>query len=172
MEQVTENTETPVVDKAAERAAQKAIRDAEKAEVARIRAEKREAEKAAKAEARLLEQTQRREAKKAAELLRTEEREKQKALREANRPPVKNGIRRPKPETLCGQAWAIFDRISNERGSPASIGESMPYALEAGLNESNVRAEYARWRRFYGVTGRIKNPLVEEKAVGADVTPE
>jgi len=27
-----------------------------------------------------------------------------------------------------------------------------------GLNEGNVRAEYARWRKFNGVTGRVTLP--------------
>jgi hypothetical protein len=31
----------------------------------------------------------------------------------------------------------------------------MPVAKEGGLNEANVRTEYARWRKFHGVTGRI-----------------
>lgn len=29
---------------------------------------------------------------------------------------------------------------------------------KASLNEGNVRAEYARWRKFNGVTGRVTLP--------------
>ena len=71
---------------------------------------------------------------------------------------MQNGIRRPKPEGKCGQAWAIFDAVSAKNGSPASIGESMEIAKADGQNEANVRAEYARWRKFHGLSGRIEDP--------------
>ena len=82
--------------------------------------------------------------------------------------PMQNGIRRPKPETLCGQAWAIFDEVSQQKGSPAAIGECLPIAIERGLNPTNVRVEYARWRKYFGVTGRIENPLLSEKKAAAE----
>lgn len=82
--------------------------------------------------------------------------------------PISNGIRRPKPETLCGQAWAIFDEVSAAKGSPAAIGECLPIAQERGLNPTNVRVEYARWRKFFGVTGRIENPAAAEKKAAAE----
>lgn len=81
---------------------------------------------------------------------------------------MQNGIRRPKPETLCGQAWAIFDEVSAAKGSPAAIGECLPIAIERGLNPTNVRVEYARWRKFYNVTGRIENPAAAEKKAAAE----
>jgi hypothetical protein len=77
-----------------------------------------------------------------------------KAAREASKMPEQNGVRRPKPEGLCGKAWAVFDKISADSGAPATIGASLLAAKEQGLNEGNVRAEYARWRKFYGITGR------------------
>ena len=43
------------------------------------------------------------------------------AAREAARMPEQNGIRRPKPDGLCGKAWKIFDDVSAKNGSPASI---------------------------------------------------
>ena len=128
---------------------EKALQDqAEAAAKEQAKAE-REAAKAAKAE----------EAAKAKEAA--------KAAKEANRMPMQNGIRRPKPETLCGQAWAIFDEVSAAKGSPAAIGECLPIAIERGLNPTNVRVEYARWRKFYNVTGRIENPAAAEKKAAA-----
>jgi len=81
--------------------------------------------------------------------------------------PEQNGIRRPKPDTLCGKAWGIFDTVSAKNGAPASIGESMELAKADGLNEANVRAEYARWRKFHGITGRIESPKAETTSEGA-----
>lgn len=129
---------------------EKALQDQAEAEIKEQAKAEREAAKAAKAE----------EAAKAKEAA--------KAAKEANRMPIQNGIRRPKPETLCGQAWAIFDEVSQSKGSPAAIGECLPIAQERGLNPTNVRVEYARWRKFFGVTGRIENPAAAEKKAAAE----
>lgn len=132
-------------------AAKKAAAQAKKDEAAKVKADKlaaKEAEKAAKAEAA-----------KAAKAAKAEEAAK---AREANRMPEQNGIRRPKPDTLCGKAWAIFDKVSAANGAPASITESMVDAKAQGLNEANVRAEYARWRKFHGISGRIEAPKAPE----------
>lgn len=80
------------------------------------------------------------------------------AAKEAAKMPEQNGVRRPKPDGKCGRAWAIFDSISQKNGAPASIAEAMEVAKAEGQNEANVRAEYARWRKFHGVTGRIEDP--------------
>lgn len=63
--------------------------------------------------------------------------------------PEQNGVRRPKPETLCGQAWAIFDELSQ-----VTIGEALEIGRQRGLNEGNVRAEFYQWRKFNGIHGR------------------
>ncbi len=90
-----------------------------------------------------------------------------KAAKEANRQPEQNGVRRPKPDGQCGKAWAIFDSVSQKNGAPASIAESLVIANSQGLNEGNVKAEYARWRKFNGVTGRVAAPAKEEAAATA-----
>lgn len=83
------------------------------------------------------------------------------ALAEANKMPVSNGVTRPKPDSLCGKAWSIFDAVSGETQAPATIGASLERSNAAGLNEGNVRAEYARWRKFNGVSGRLVDPAKE-----------
>ena len=131
---------------------------AEQAEAQRKDDEKAAEKKAAK-EAQKAQEKADREAKKAAEKAAKEQAKADaKAARESNRMPEQNGIRRPKPDTLCGKAWGIFDQVSGKNGAPASIGESMDIAKAQGLNEANVRAEYARWRKFHGISGRIEAP--------------
>jgi hypothetical protein len=147
--------EKAAADKA--KAEEKARKDAEK----QAAKEKKEADKKAAAEER-----ERVKAEQAAE----KERKKAEAAaaREASKMPEQNGVRRPKPEGLCGQAWAIFDDVSKQNGAPASIGEAMEIAKSRGLNEANVRAEYARWRKFYGISGRVEDPRkVAEKEAAA-----
>jgi hypothetical protein len=130
------------VTKEEARAEKEAEREAKKAE--------REAEKQKKAEERAAKAKEREEAKAA-----------KAAEREANRMPEQNGIRRPKPNTKCGRAWQIADDLSAQFGQPTPIAELLEAAKAEGLNEGNVKAEYARWRKFHGVTGRISLPKEE-----------
>ena len=76
----------------------------------------------------------------------------------ASKMPTQNGVTRPKAETLCGQAWAAADHLSKQLGQPVPIAVLLEATNKAGLNEGNVKAEYARWRKFNGVTGRIVLP--------------
>lgn len=69
--------------------------------------------------------------------------------------PEQNGIRRPQSHTLCGQAWAVMDKLSAEKQGPVAINDLLIETNKAGLHPGNVKAEYARWRKFHGVTGRV-----------------
>lgn len=139
--------------KAEEKKAAKEAKDAAKAAEKAEKAAKKEADKKAAEEAKAAKLAEKEAAKEAA-----------KQAKEANKMPEANGVRRPKPETLCGKAWAVFDEVSAKNGSPASIGESLEIAKARGLNEGNVRVEYARWRKFYGISGRIKAPGSDQPA--------
>jgi colicin import membrane protein len=86
-----------------------------------------------------------------------------KAQREASKMPMQNGVRRPKPNGKCGQAWAVFDAVSAQKGSPAAISECRELADAQGLNKANVNAEYAAWRKFYGVGGHVLPADYESK---------
>lgn len=133
--------------KLAARAEAKAKRDAEKAEKKAVK-EAEKANKKVEAEAVKAAKEEEKAAKKA-------EAEAKKAV---NVMPEQNGVRRPKPETLCGKAWTVMDDVSKAAGRPAAISEVLPLTTEAQLNEGNVKAEYARWRKFNGVTGRVLAP--------------
>jgi hypothetical protein len=168
--------------------------ETEEQKAARLESEKqakaaqREADKAAKAQAReqgkaakAAEREQAKaakEAEKAAKLKAKEEaaaakKAEQEAAKAAEKQPEQNGIRRPKPEGMCGRAWAIFDEASKARGEPASIGETLPVAVAAGINDATVRTQYARWRKFHNVSGRIEapKPVQEPAAEPAPVAP-
>lgn len=187
---MTENTQAPVTEEktaeqlAAEaqakaeaeaKAAQKAAeREAAKAQ----KAQEREAAKAQKAAAKEAEKAAKEEAK-AAKL--AEKEAKKKAAEEAkaaSKQPEQNGVRRPRPETLCGKAWAVADDLSMKQGSPVAISTLLATTNPMGLNEGNVKAEYARWRKFNGVTGRVMSPEAVAKkeaaaaAKAAEPTPQ
>ena len=157
---------TPEEKAAADKAASdKAAKDAEKA-AAKLKKETEAAERKAKKEAEKLEKEAKKKAEKEAKEAEKAQKEAEKA---ANKMPEQNGVRRPKPDTLCGKAWAIFDGISAKNGAPASIKESLEAARADGLNEGNVKAEYARWRKFYAISGRIAAPAATaETDAGAE----
>lgn len=152
---MTEKIEKTAEQIAAEKEAMKAAKEAAKAEAKAKReaeaAEKKAAKEAAKAEAKA--------AKEAAKAAAKAEKEAAKAEAKAARSmPEQNGIRQPSPHSICGRVWAIFDKVSHKNGSPASIGESMELARAENINEATIRTQYARWRKFHGVTGHIASP--------------
>ena len=160
-------------EKADKVAAEKLAKAQAKEVAAKAKADKKAADDAAKQAAKDAKAAAsgNKEAEKAAKL---KAKEDAKAAREAaklaNQMPEQNGVRRPKPATLCGQAWAVFDELSASKGSPVSIGESLAVTTPKGLVEGNVKAEYARWRKFFGITGRVA-PVAAAPAAGAPVPP-
>ena len=124
---------------------------AKKADLRKAESALKKANTAVTKEEAAIERNAEREAKKAAK----------QAEREANRMPEQNGIRRPKPDTLCGRAWQIADDLSAKFGQPTPIKDLLEAAEAEGLNAGNVKAEYARWRKFYGITGRVALPKEE-----------
>lgn len=133
--------------KAQELAAKKAQKEAE----AKALAEKKAADKEAAA-------AKRKEDAEAKVVAKELAKEQAKIEKEQARMPFQNDIRQPKEDTDCGRAWAVFTWVSERRGSPASIGEAMELARAEGINEATIRTQYARWRKFHGVSGRIENP--------------
>jgi hypothetical protein len=71
---------------------------------------------------------------------------------EANRP-EQNGLKRPSKGSTCCIIWDTCDRISAEKESTCTSAELFN-ALQ-GYNECTLRTQYARWRQFNGITGRL-----------------
>lgn len=105
---------------------------------------KKEELKAAKTEAKQAKAKAKAEAKQAA-----------KEAKEALRQPEQNGIRRPGPDGKCGQIWGLADKLSEDLGQAVPISHLMEAGVPSGLNVSNIRTEYARWKKFHGLSGRI-----------------
>ena len=111
----------------------------------------KEAEKAAKAAAKEAEKEAAKLAKEAAKV--------------TEKMPEQNGIRRPKAGTACAAIWDILDAVSTEIAAPASIGALTKQGTPMGLNDATMKTQYARWRKFHGVTGYVADPIKEaEKA--------
>lgn len=93
--------------------------------------------------------------------------ERKRQEREAKKEPEQNGIRKPSVGTLCRAAWDLFDAVTGEMGQTAPISYVLPVALAKGLNEANVKAEYARWKKYHGISGRVAVPVPANIAAAA-----
>ena len=136
--------------KEAAAAAKAAEREAKKAAEAEAKAQaKKEAEAVAKAEA-----AEKAEEREAAKQAKADAAAAKIAEREANRQPEQNGIRRPKPEGICGKIWEIADKLSTDLQAPVQIAPLIEATGAKGINAVTTRTNYARWRKFHGITGR------------------
>lgn len=62
---------------------------------------------------------------------------------------LKNGVKRPKTDSLCGRAWALYDQTL---AGTLTIKAAMDMLKNGGMNGSTVRTQYAHWRNFNGIT--------------------
>lgn len=63
-----------------------------------------------------------------------------------------NGLKRPSKGSTCALIWDTCDRISAEGTTCTS---AQLFAACNGLNDCTLRTQYARWRAFNGITGRL-----------------
>lgn len=78
-----------------------------------------------------------------------------------------NGITRPGANTLCGRIWAAADEITDKQhGAVATIGALKEHPATHDANEHTIKTQYARWRAFNGISGRLPkiNAVHEERA--------
>ena len=121
------------------------------------------AEKEAKAQAAAEAKAQK-EAERAAKLA---EKEAAKLARITQREPEQNGMRRPKPGTKTRVIWDLCDQLSTELQRPVAIAE-LRAAVPEGTNENMMRSQYAYWRKFFGITGRVEAPKDETEVASEE----
>lgn len=138
--------------KAAERVAKKQAADAAK--------ETGKAERLAAKEAKTNSKTAGVAEREAAKAAKVQAKVDAKAAKEATRQPEQNGIRRPGPDGLCGKVWALADHLSAQMNQAVPISNLLEAGIADSMNPSNIRTEYARWKKFHGLAGRITAPVV------------
>lgn len=77
--------------------------------------------------------------------------EKTSKVIEPNRP-EQNGLKRPSKGSTCCIIWDTCDKLTSPEHTCTSA--ELFNALQ-GYNECTLRTQYARWRQFNGVTGRL-----------------
>jgi hypothetical protein len=60
-----------------------------------------------------------------------------------------NGVKRPKPNSVTGIAWASFDHMQANGTDFKVVFEKLK---ENGMNPSTIRTQFAHWRKFNGVS--------------------
>lgn len=136
-----------LAQKEATAAARKAEKEGKKAEREATKVAKKEAEAAVK------------EAAKSAKAAAKAAKDAEKAASVTPAMPAQNGVTRPKSGTKCATVWDICDSTSNELRQPAPVENVMARALAAGLQPATIRTQYAHWKKFNGLVGRISAPV-------------
>ena len=76
-------------------------------------------------------------------------------------------MRRPKPGTKTRAIWDLCDQLSTELQRPVAIAE-LRAAVPEGTNENMMRSQYAYWRKFFGITGRVEAPKDETEVASEE----
>lgn len=138
----------------------------------------KEAEKALKAADREISKTVKAAEREAAKATKAAEREAKKAAKAAEKleaqMPIQNDMRMPKPGTKTRAVWDKCDELSRQHQRPPTRKEIL--AVCEGSNVNMVSSQYAYWRKFHGVTGRIvapnkPEPVAEATAETAETAP-
>ena len=147
----TTKTTPSAVEVAAADAAAKAAKDKAAAKAAKEKAVK---DKAAAAKAAKEKAVKDKADAKAAKEKAVKDKADAKAAKESSRMPENNGILRPRPDGTCGKAWALFDNLSSAKGSPVAIADAKVATRAASINDATTQTQFARWRKFHGISAR------------------
>ena len=69
--------------------------------------------------------------------------------------PQQNGITRPGTDTVTGKVWRVADEVTLKNQRAASISEVKLHPELKHVNDHTIRTQYARWRKFNGIEGRV-----------------
>lgn len=68
-----------------------------------------------------------------------------------------NGMKQPSEGTPSAKLWAAYDAVAAELGRPPAYEEVAEAGLAAHPVAGTVKAAYAHWRKFHGITGRVQS---------------
>lgn len=77
--------------------------------------------------------------------------------------PEKNGVREPRPGTNSANIWQLATSMSEAQNETVAVGDLIEAAKELGYNEATVKTQYARWRKFHDITGRVESAISRAK---------
>ena len=77
-----------------------------------------------------------------------------------------NGIARPGEGTVSGRIWATADKISFDTKTVAPIAVLRDHPNLADVNEATLKTQYARWRQFHDISGRLPRIVTLQQQQG------
>lgn len=69
---------------------------------------------------------------------------------------MQNGVVRPGADTLCGKIWATADAISLTTHTICAVAALKEHKDMVDINLHTIKTQYAKWRAFNGVKGRLQ----------------
>jgi hypothetical protein len=82
---------------------------------------------------------------------------------------VQNGITRPASGTTTGKIWDLADKMSADAGGqPVAIGTLRAHVELKQTNDHTIKTQYARWRQFHGIKGRVAAPVAQPASPEGD----
>lgn len=84
-----------------------------------------------------------------------------------------NGVTRPGEATTCGKIWATADAISVATHGVCPVAALKEHPAMKGINDHTIKTQYAKWRAFNGITGRLPklHAVHQEAGEYAGLTP-
>lgn len=73
---------------------------------------------------------------------------------------IKNGITRPKDQTICGHIWKTCDQLSIK--NTATILNLKQELATEFINDHTLKTQFARWKSFNGIKGRSEKIIVQQ----------
>ena len=64
----------------------------------------------------------------------------------------------PREGTISAKLWEVFDGMTKSLKRTVTIGEVMDSGKVEGIKTASVRAGYAHWKKFHGISGRVAKP--------------
>lgn len=84
--------------------------------------------------------------------------------------PESNGVRQPRENTHCARIWTLATKMSTDAKATVAVGDLIEVATGEGYNEATIKTQYARWRKFHGIEGRVESAKAREaKAKAAEL---
>ena len=71
--------------------------------------------------------------------------------------PEQNGVKRPSAGGKCRAIWDALDAYRAETNSLPTSKVVKELAADEDWNPSNASIEYYQWRKFNGISGRVKD---------------
>ncbi len=85
--------------------------------------------------------------------------------------PNQNGITRPGSDTVTGKVWRCADELTAQMKQPVPIDKLKQHPELRLVNDHTIRTQYARWRQFNGVKGRVSDPNATPRTPKAAAAP-